>query len=385
MLFLFIILFLGLCYFLFIQYQRYCKANRLYHQAKELEKKDRVDPNNSDKLKEALAVYKQCDRLVKNSTYTKAINRCQKKIDDRLRFQSLINAGRNRAMENYFKEALHNFLKAKKLFSTSEIKQEIDQCNQSIKEENQYEQVLEKSNQIARAGKFQAAIDLLRPAVDNFTRQDGKKLLNKLKLAIKTKSLYQSGLIAEHQGEFDSAIALYKQALELIPEYIDCKLRLAIIATKNKPQRAIDYVKGIDNEQGIYIRGFAYTQLENWQQAEREWSALNCSNTEIQRYNIINIVERDRLKIVYKIEQLVDKKQIEIAKSISIDFIEKYEDHSIVKNNLENYIDPVLENRVWQNKNWTEVVSKTKQSWLEKQDIKSLHNWAIATYYQGQG
>lgn len=384
MLLLFLLLFLGLCFFLFVQYQKYCKANKLYSQAKILEQKDTNDPNNSDKLKEALAVYKQCERLVKNSTYTKAISRCQKKIDDRLRFQSLVNIGKNRARENYFREALHNLNKAEHLFSTREIKEEINKCYQGIERENKYEQVLEKSNQIAREGGFKAAIDLLIPAVDNFPRQDGEKLLDKLKLAIKTKKLYQLGLIAEHNGQIKDAIANYQQVLELVPEYIDCKLRLAIIAIKDNPQQAIDYVKKIDSKQAAYIRGFAYTQLENWQQADREWGFISCPSTEIQRKNLKHIIECDRLKVIHEIEQLVDKKQIEIAKSVSINFINKHDDNLIVKNNLDNYINPVLEYRIWQNENWEEIANNTKQNWLEKQDIKSLHNWAVATYYQAQ-
>ena len=381
MLFLFFLL-LGFGIFLFIHYQKYRQVNRLYKQAKNLE--DRRNLNDLSNLKEALAVYKQCQKITNSAKYTQAVKNCQKKIDDRLQYQVLIRRGRKKAKENYFKAALSNFNQAERLFNTNEIKSEIERCYRGIERQNKYEQNLLQANQIAREGKFQTAIDLLAPAVENFSRRDGEDLLNKLKIVVRGRNIYQLGLAAEKQGEINGAIALYRQALELIPEYIDCKYRLAIIVVKNSPQQAINYLKGIEEEQAAYTRGFAYTQLGNWQQAKREWSKIDCPVVKNQIDIINDSIERERLTIKREIEQLVNDNNLEKAKLISIDYINKHNDNSVVQNNLKNYIQPLLEREVWQNEDWQEIVTTTKQNWLERQDIKSLHNWAIATYYQAQ-
>ena len=380
-LFLFI---LGFSFFLFARYKKYCQVNRLYNRAKELEKQNKENPNDTGKLEEALSIYRQCRKIDNKNKYTQAVYRCQKKIEDCRQYRSLIITGKNRVKENYYKQALRNFDRAERLFPTNEVKTEIDKCDRGIERQNKYERVLEQVSKIAREGKFQTAIDLLIPAVEEFARQDGEQLLNKLRTVIRGKDLYQLGLLAEHKGEIEKAIAFYQQALELIPKYVDCKFRLAIIAVKNSPKQAIDYLKGIEEQQAAYIRGFAYTQLGNWLQAKQEWSVIDRSIVEVQRNIINDLIERESLIVRYEIEQSIDKEKLETAKSISTNFIREYNSDLVVKNNLENYIQPFIERQVWQNEDWQYIAIATKQKWLERHNIKSLHNWAIATYYQAQ-
>ena len=383
MLFLFIFLF-GVGIFMLIQHQKYSQVNLLYKQARKLEKTNNIDLNDLSKLKEALAVYRQCLRIDNKTKYIQAVARCQERIEDCRRYHSLITIGKNKVKENYFRQALHNFDRAKQLFPTNEVKTEIEQCNRGIERQNKYERVLEQATKIARKGKFQTAIDLLAPAVEEFARQDGEQLLNKLRTVIRGKDLYQLGLLAEHKGKIEKAIAFYQQALELIPEYIDCKFRLAIIAVKNSPKQAINYLKGIEEQQAAYVRGFAYTQLGNWQQAQREWNKIDRSIVKVQRNIVNDLIERERLTIRREIEQLIDREKLETAKSISINFIREDNSDLVVRDNLENYIQPLIERQVWQNEDWQYIAIATKQKWLERQDIKSLHNWAIATYHQAQ-
>ena len=277
-----------------------------------------------------------------------------------------------------------NFQKAERLFPIIEVKDEIQKCLKNIDRQDKYEQVLEQANQIAREGEFQKAIDLLIPAVKSFVRSDGQQLLDKLRLVIRAKGLYQLGLVAEQKGQIKKAIVSYERALDLIPEYADCNLRLAIIAVKTNPQQAIKYLQEIDVEQAVYIRGYAYFQLGNWQEALKLWSRIKNSRVVVQHNNIQDLIKRDCLKIVQKIEELIDSKQLETAKSISLDFIKKHHDNSLVKSNLIDHIQPRLEHQVWQSKDWSKIAIKTEQIWLKRQDIKSLHNWAIATYYLAQ-
>ena len=383
MLFLFFFL-LVLIVFVISQHQINRHTNRLYDRAKEIENQCSQDLGDLSKLKKALAIYRHCQKVNNNAKYTQALNSCQEKIDNSLRYQSLIELGKKKARENYFKAASSNFKQAEKLFKTDEIKAEIERCYRAIESENKYEQKLFQANRVAKEGKFQAASDLLVPAVESFPRQDGKQLLDKLNTIIKGKNLYQLGLIAEREGDINKARSLYQQALKLVPEYIDCKYRLAIILVKSSPRRAIGYLKGIESERAAYIRGFAYTQLGNWLQAEREWRAINCRTVEVQRNVIKDLSIRECLKIKHKIELAIDNKDLEKAKLVSINYLEKHSRDLIVKNNLFNYIQPVLENRVWHNKDWYEITAIAKQNWLEQQDVKSLHNWAISTYYLAQ-
>lgn len=384
MLFFIFLILLGLGTFIFIQYQKHRKANQLYLEAKALERKDTNSPYDLTKIKQALALYKQCTKLVNKPEYVKAVKQCQKKIDDRYRFQNLLTNGRKKASKSYFKEALIEFVKAQKLFNTSELKAEISKCRDNIKQQESYEKDLKQSAKIARQGKFKEALDLLRPIVNKFPRQDGKQLLAKLEKVRQAKGLYNLGLFAEEKNNLEEARTKYEKALDLLPEFTECKIRLSILTVKQKPRQAISYLHALEGEQAAYIRGFAYAQLGNWQQADRKWQSITNSNIEIQRHTLKDLVERDRLNSIWEIEKLVDNEQLEIAKTVTLEFIKKFDNEATIKHNLENHIQPVLERQVWYTENWQKIATKTEQTWLEKQDIESLHNWAIATYYQAQ-
>ena len=382
---LFLIILIGLGSFIFIQYRKHHKANELYIEAKELETKDTRSPYDTTKLKKALTLYKQCSKLVNKPEFVKAANQCQQKIDDRFRFQQLVAEGRKKAKRNYFREALRDFTQAKKLFSTTELESEISKCQESIKHQENYEASLEQSAQIAKQGKFQEAINLLLPALDDFSREDGQQLLTKLKRVIQAKELYKFGLIAEKASKPKDAIANYKQALNLLPEFTECKIRLAILVVKQKPKQTISYLERIEGEQAAYIRGFAYAQIGNWQQADREWRSISKVSIEIvQRPILKRLIEHDRLLQIKEIESAVDNNNLKIAKVISLEFIEKFGSEPIVQYNLENCIQPLSERQTWESQNWQEIAAKTEQIWLEQQDINSLHNWAIASYYLSQ-
>ncbi len=385
MLFLLFLILLGLGSFIFVQYRKHHKANELYNQAKELEKKDTRNPNDTTKLNQALTLYKQCCKLVNKPEFVKAANQCQKKIEDCQRFQNLVAIARKNSKQRFFKEALSEFLKAKRLFVTKELEAEISKCQQSIEQQKNYEKILKQSAQIARQGQFKEAIDLLIPALDKFPREDGQHLLSKLRQVKRAKDLYKLGLIAENKAQPQEAIANYKQALDLLPEFTECKIRLGILSVKQKPKQTISYLERIEGEQAAYIRGFAYAQLGNWQQADREWRSISKVSIEIvQRPILKRLAECDRLLQIKEIESAVDNNNVEIAKVISLESIKKFGSEPIVQYNLENCIQPLSERQTWESQNWQEIAAKTEQIWLEQQDINSLHNWAIASHYLSQ-
>ena len=385
MLFLLSLIILGLGVFIFIQYEKHDRANKLYNQAKELEKKDTENPLVLTQLNHALALYKQCNKLVNYSTYIKAANQCQKKIDDRRKFQNLFALGKKKTKQRFFKEALDDFLKAKRLFAIEELKDEISKCQQSIKQQENYEKILEQSTQLAVRGQFQEAINFLKPALHEFSREDGQQLLTKLERVIQAKELFNLGLIREKAGDFNQAQVQYEQALNLLPEFTECKIRLSAITVETHPNKAISYLEGIEGEEAVYIRGFAYAQLGKWQQADREWRSISKVSIEvIQRPMLKRLAERDRLLTLREIEKYIDKGLPLLAQSASLKFIEKFGSDPTVETNLEEHIQPSLDRKMWNDRDWRIIAIKTEKIWLEQQDINSLHNWAVATYYQAQ-
>ena len=384
MLFLLFFILLGLGGFIFIQYRKHHKANELYNQAKKLEKKDTASPYDTTKLNKALKLYQQCSQLVDKPEFIQAAKQCQRKIDDRHRFQDLLANGRKKARKSYFREALQDFTEARRLFNTPELKGEIYKCHDGIKQQENYEAGLKQSAQIARQGKFKEAIDLLKSTLDKFSREDGQQLLSKLERVIQAQELFNSGLIVEKAGNLNQAKAKYEQALNLLPEFDECKIRLSILAVRHKPKQAISYLENIEGEQVAYIRGFAYAQLGNWQQADREWRSIDNSIITFQREILKSLTERDRLFTLREIEKHIDTEFLLLAQSASLKFLEKFGSDSTVQTNLEEHIQPSLDHKMWNAQDWRIIAIKTEQIWLEQQDINSLHNWAVATYHQAQ-
>ena len=418
MLYLLFLFLIGLGVCIFVQYKKHEKIKDLYIEAKELETKNNGNPYNTVKLKQALTLYKQCLKLANKPVYTgfvvllkytitlfekketfkknivfcdgkhyyiKAVERCQQKINDYRKFHDTIDLARKQVQQKRFKEALANFTNASSIYRSDKLEHEILQCKENVLGQGNYEKALNRASTIARQGKFPEAIAIVEPELEKFNRDDGCKFLAKLQRVCAAKESYRLGLLAERNGTIQGAIKQYKEALKILPELVECQTRLAILNIKtNNPTGAISCLQGINNTQTNYLRGFAYSQKGNWQEANREWRSINRVSVDIQRSLLKQIIDRDRLNSIREIEQLLEQGQLEIAKSVSLEFIQKLDPDPIVKFNLENHIQPIIEKSTWDDGNWQKTVAKLEQVWLEQQDIKSLHNWAIATYYLAQ-
>lgn len=134
----------------------------------------------------------------------------------------------------------------------------------------------------------------------------------------------------------------------------------------------------------LSISGFAYYQLGNWQQTKREWKHIHHNAINSQSEILKSLVKRDRLLLIKEISSAVDSKNFEIAKKLSLEFIDKFASEPTIQQNLENHIQPLLKRQIWESQNWQQITAETEQIWLEQQDISSLHNWAIASYYYAQ-
>ena len=360
------------------------KANEIYLKAKTFEQESQQNPYNIKQLNKALILYDQCYQLINQPKFLEAASHCQRKIDSCNEFLNLVNRGKSKFKQELFQQALDNFIEAEKLFVTTELQLEIEKCEIKIKKIEQYEKFLEQSKQKAKQGKFQEAITLIKTALNTFSREDGQQLIAKLDKVIRAKELYNLGLIAEQTGDLDRAKLNYVKAIHFLPELTECKVRLSIILVKKNPKEAIFYLEGIEGEKADYIRGFAHFQLGNWQQTNREWKYIRNDAINSQREIISKFTKRDRAIKIKEIETAVDNSNLEIAKKLSLDFINKLGSEPTIEKNLDNHIQPLLDRQIWDKQDWQKIAAKTEQIWLKEQDINSLHNWAMATYYQTQ-
>ncbi|MDJ0530911.1 MAG: hypothetical protein QNJ70_00225 [Xenococcaceae cyanobacterium MO_207.B15] len=354
-------------------------------QAKDIEAKDRGNPYETEILLEALQLYQDCNRLNNEPRFIEAITRIEQKLQSRQKFQELMAQGKKEVEGGFYKQALITFERARELFSITELEEQIIFCQNKSQEQDKYENILTQANQIAREGKFQQAISLFEPALAEFPRTDGDQFLSKLKKIVYAKDCFRMGVQAEEAQDFKVAVVKYQETLQILPELTECQMRSAIASIKNNNlTQVFSFLQEINNDQASYLRGLAYAKQRDWKQANREWKNIKFNRVEEQRQIIKTLIERDRLSQIKEIESAVDNNNVEIAKTLSLEFINKFGSDPTIKQNLENHIQPTLERQIWEAQNWQQIAIKTEQIWLEQEDIKSLHNWAISNYYQAQ-
>ncbi|MGK7874386.1 MAG: peptidase M, neutral zinc metallopeptidase site [Xenococcaceae cyanobacterium] len=199
---------------------------------------------------------------------------------------------------------------------------------------------------------------------------------------VEGKERFHRGLAAEQAGNLDDAARMYKAAAALLPDSTECRIRVGILAIKAEDwTKALAEVKGIVGEQAAYIRGFAYAKQGNLQKAHREWQSLSHDKVQAQRDVLKMIGQRPRLLAKREIEQLLETDNLEAVKAKSEAFIQKFGPDQRVQANLDQHILPRLNVAAWKSQDWKKVVETAKQIWSKQQDITSLHNWAVASYY----
>ncbi|HEY9668931.1 MAG TPA: hypothetical protein V6C91_19130, partial [Coleofasciculaceae cyanobacterium] len=254
----------------------------------------------------------------------------------------------------------------------------------------EYNVALRQAHQIAVQGRFQDAIAQFEPVHHQFPQAGGLYLLRELRRIVDGKRHFHQGLLAEKAGDFEGATEHYQNAVMYIPQLrTQCCMRLAILAVKtNNWTQALSRLEGISGEQAAYIRGFAYIKQENWQQAQQEWQSLSYPGIQ-QQYEVLNTLiqiqeKRDRLLVMQEIEQYIDSENLEAAESASKSFIKKFGFDPLVQANLDEHIAPRLETVAWEERDWSRIAKAAEQRWIKQQDVTSLHNWVVASYYQAQ-
>lgn len=254
----------------------------------------------------------------------------------------------------------------------------------------EYNAALRQAHQIAVQGRFQDALAQFEPVHHQFPQAGGVYLLRELRRIVDGKRHFHQGLLAEKAGDFQVAVEHYQNAIMYVPQLkTQSCIRLAILAVKtNNWTQALSHLEGISGEQADYIRGFAYVKQENWQQAQQEWQSLPHPRIQ-QQCEVLNTLvqmqeKRDRLLGMQQIEQYIDTENLEAAESASKNFIQKFGFDSRVQVNLDEYIRPRLEMVAWEERDWSRIAKAAEQRWIKQQDVTSLHNWVVASYYQAQ-
>ncbi len=361
---------------------RLAEAKKLATSAKALREKDTGDPLETQVLSEALALYERCAEIVHEEKVLGAIGKCQRELQRRQQFQGLGTEAQAQAEKRFFKRAIAAYREAEQLYPTDAVKAAIARCVAQVKYEVTYEATLQRAQEASEAGRLRGAIALLESALTNFPRSDGVKLLEQLQRTVKGREKFRQGLSAEQLGALRGAAAMYEEAKVLLSDPTGCQIRLGLVASKLKDWAiALSHLEGVHGEQAAYLRGFAHAQQGNLQQAHREWQFLSHTEIESQREILKSLSQRQRLLSIQNIEQLVKDENLEKAKAASTAFIKKFGFEPLIQENLDEHIQPRLENAVWQGADWRIITDTVERVWIEQPNYISLHNWAVAIYY----
>lgn len=376
------------------------KVEKIADRAGLLEERDLKNPLEFNKLQQSIRLYQQCIHFLDSSPWLKiavvfgyidkkayltALADLQQASDRCRRFQRLLAQGECHINDKYFDRGLHSFLQAHQLFTTDELQSRIVRCQSQLEGQKKYEEILKQTTAIAKEGMFKAALSLLNPALAKFDREDGRKLLKKLDNALEIKKRFETGLQFENRGELNNAKNYYQQILKFAPELTECRIRLAIIAVKNRDSsEALSHLDNINGEQANYLRGFACVMQRDWRQADREWQSISNAKVKSQRQSLRTLAQRDRILTMRSIEQCVERGDLEQARNTSFQFIDKFGVDPLIEVNLYGHIQALIETKVWKTQNWNIIAETAEKLWIENQDISSLHNWAVASYYQAQ-
>jgi tetratricopeptide (TPR) repeat protein len=361
------------------------QANYLIQQAKNAIQLDTYNPFDIELLLKAIDLYQQSYLLVNNSSCTQAIENIQIEIDRRQQFQTLFRLATQYFHRKQFREALNNLLSAQALYSPHELVQTIADCRDKAQAEDNYIQALDIAKELSYAGKLRDALAIVNEAVAKFTCEDGENLQLKLHRAIAAKEQLTLGKIERELGDLVEAKSHYTAAISLMPDWQEPQLQLAITEVKiGEISQGIDRLTTIDRAQTKFLEGLLYTQIQELQKAREIWSKVDRDLTREYWQALSNITQEKQRLIQPQIKQLVECGELEQAQTLSLDFINRFGSDILIETNLADCILPGLEAKMWESNDWSNIAIVTHQIWLERLDLKSLHNWAISLYYSTQ-
>jgi hypothetical protein len=323
--------------------------------------------------------------LINKDSYLQSIDSLQIEIDRREEFKSLFRTAAKYFHEKYFGSALTTLFLAQELYSPPQLVKTIAECEYLARDEKVYLKSLDRAKQLSHAGKFNDALNIIVLAAAKFSRQDGADLQVKLNRVIAATEQLNLGNKQQKSGDINAAKYHYTAALQLVPEWKEPQLKLAMIeAQAGKTSAAIDRLATIDSLETKCLEGLLHSKQGAYQQAKEIWSKLDRDLVR-EYWQMISTETIEQCRLIQpQIKQLVDRGELEQARTISLEFIGQFGSDSLIETNLNNCILPGIETKIWQTEDWQKIAILTHENWLSQPSIKSLHNWTVALYYTSQ-
>jgi hypothetical protein len=342
------------------------------------------DPKEYENLEKAL----NCLQMAKNLLFDPAVNEQIKsysfELQQRKYWLELFEDAQANALVKYFLRALPIYEEAQKLYSTDELNGLIAICKSSVIAEKQYCQELKNAKSYCQQADFPKAFQSARMAIASFPREDGQKFLRNLERILESKTIFQQGLQHEKSRELDLALDCYTKAYKLMPDLLECRFRQVIVACKQENwEQALTFLDGLNSDRASYLRGFIFAKQQNYDDNTREWQGLRSSELNTQRSRLNIIRQKAYLLDLQAIEKFVDRGDLEKAAEVSHKALERHPQAEVIRKNLDTHILPRLDAEAWKQPeiNWNTLLEKTRSIWLERPNLQSLHNWAVAAYY----
>jgi len=359
------------------------KGRELAYQGRKLQADDTGNPFEIGKLSEALKFYQEANKLINDPKLRTVEKNLEKELERRKEFLDFFKQGKELGNQGYFKKALGVLESAQALYSHHRIGLEIQKCRLQVEQENICQVRLKKAQELARQGELKQSRELINQALADFQRLDVKNLLTKVEQITIAFNYFEQGVAAEKNGDLNKAIDNYRKALLITPELIDINRRLGITNIKAGNYReGIEQLEGIEDRESIYFRGYGYARLQEWRKAHREWKKIDRPEIKEQIELLSRYSQREKLTLQQEIQELIPEENLELARSKSEVFLEKFGDDPQVIYNLYSHILPRIDQQLWRSKDREKIVINAEREWEKKRNLESLHNLAIALYYR---
>jgi tetratricopeptide (TPR) repeat protein len=359
------------------------RGRELANKAIKLQAEDTGNPFEKGRLSEALKFYQEANKLINAPKLRCLEKNLEQELEKRKKFLDFFKQGKELGNRGYFKKALEVLESAQALYCHHRIGLEIQQCQLQVEQENICQVRLKKAQELARQGELKQSRELINQALADFQRLDVKNLLTKVEQITIGFNYFEQGVAAEKNGDLNKAIDSYRKALLMTPELIDINRRLGMTNIKAGNYReGIEQLEGIEDRESIYFRGYGYARLQEWRKARREWKKIDRPEIKEQIELLTRYSQREKLTLQKEIQELIQEENLELARSKSEVFLEKFGDDPQVSQNLSNHIASRIAHQLWMSQEREKIVINAEREWERKRNLESLHNLAIALYYR---
>ncbi|OIP73238.1 MAG: hypothetical protein AUK48_10385 [Oscillatoriales cyanobacterium CG2_30_44_21] len=342
------------------------------------------DPKEHENLEKALQCLQRAKNLLFDPKVNEQIKSCSAELQQRKQWLELFEDAQANALAKYFLRALPIYEEAQKFYNTDELNYLIGVCKSGVVTEKQYCQDLKNAKSFCHQADFLRAFKITKIAVASFPRQDGQEFLSSLVNILEAKSKFKKGLQHEQSRELDLALDCYTKAYKLMPDLLECRFRQVIVTCKQENwEQALIFLDGLNGDRASYFRGFVFAKQQKYYDNAREWQELRSSELDTQRSKLNIIKQKAYFLNLQAIEKFVDRGDIEKAADVSHKALERHPQAEVIRKNLDTHILPRLDSEAWKQTeiNWNTLLEKTRSIWLERPNLQSLHNWAVAAYY----